>query len=522
MRGMNFWRESFARSFHTVSACSGRRFAPLLMPDVTRTSAGPSDVVPTREAHIIAPLIRISKCAAAGLSLVLVTANARAAAAQTRGAPSREAVAAMSTLLDSIAEAHRKHQSLPGLSIALTTTSGTVLYTRGYGYADVASSQPVTSATRFRIYSISKVYAATLAHHLAQAGLLSLDAPVGRYLPDLPSWRDSITVRQLLAHTSGIEDYTDVAGFQEALNAGRSEDDRFVALALQQPLHFAPGSRWRYSNTGYVLVQRIIERLAGASFAQALGARILAPGSLHATSARCDTSQVATGYTWAWRAGLKGDSLVVSKARNAYQYNLASGGLCSTALDVAQFFSLLLGRRLVDSASLADMARPVPSTVAQSGTGLFVREDAEGLILEHSGGGGNGNSEVMAFPRDSLVLAAIANTGGAELEELLRTLRRRVLQITDPVVADLPVPPEEVARLLGEYTAIDRPGRVVVYEQGGRLFALGGRLLKQPDGAFVPGLSRSLRLAFRYENGIATEIIVSKYGLVEWRSRRRR
>ena len=427
----------------------------------------------------------------------------------------------MFTILDSIAEAHRKQQSLPALSIAVATTIGKVLYTRAYGFADVASHKLATSATRFRIYSISKLYASTLAHRLVQEHRLDLDAPVSRYLPDLPSWRDTVTMRQLLAHTSGIEDYTDVPGFEQALNAGRREDDRFVALALQQPLHFLPGSDWRYSNTGYVLVERVIERVAGEPFAQALGTYVLALGSLHATSAQCDTSQIATGYTPAWRVGLAGDSLVVATPRNAHQYNLASGGLCSTAPEVAQFVSLLLRRHFVDSASLADMTRLVPRGVASSGAGLFVRADDEGLILEHSGGGGNGNSEVMAFPQDSLVFAALANTGGAELEELIRALRRRILRLPDPVVVDWPVSPEEVARLLGTYTNIGRAGRLVVYEQGGRLFALGGRLLKQPDGAFVPDLSRSLRLAFAYESGIAAEITVSRYGLVEWRSRRR-
>ena len=469
----------------------------------------------------MASLIRLCTRTLVAYSLVHATGDATAAAAQAPVPPSRKTVAALSATIDSIAESHRTQQSIPGLSIAITTISGKVLYTRGYGFADVASRQPVTSATIFHIYSISKVYASTLVHQLVQAGRLSLGAPVGQYLPDLPAWRNTVTVRQLLAHTSGIEDYTDVTGYQEAMNAGRADDDRFVALALQQPLRFPPGSHWRYTSTAYVLIQQLTERLTGEPFGQSLVTRVLAPGSLDATSADCAMGPPATGYTWAWRAGLTGDSLVVSKARNAHQHHLAAGGLCSTPVDVARFFALLLGGHLVDSASVADMVRLVPIAIAHSGSGLFAREDDEGLIFEHSGGGGNGNSEVMAFPRDSIILSAAANSGGAELEWLLRALRRRILDLPERVVVDLPVSRDEIAPLLGVYVGTESDGRIVVDERGGRLFAMNTRLLKQADGTFVPASSPHLRLTFRVENGVGTGVIVSKYGLVESHWRRR-
>lgn len=428
-------------------------------------------------------------------------------------------VSKLAATLDSIVEAHRAFQRIPGLSIAIRRIAGAEVYAKGYGFADLVSRQSVTSQTRFPIYSVSKVYASALTHQLADAGRLVLDEPVGRYLPELPAWRDSVTIRHLLAHVSGLKDYSDLPGYDEAVNAGTANESHFVALALQQPLQFLPGSNWVYSNTGYALVERLVERVSGMPFARHLRAGILAPGQLRATSTDCDATRVATGYTWAWRAGLKGDSLVVSKGRNARQNLAAVGGLCSTAPEVARFAAQLLQGQHVQSRSLANMSRRIPEGVAQSGAGLFVHEDDEGLILEHGGGGGNGNAHVIAFVRDSLVLAAIANSGGAELDELLRSLRRRILSISEPVVEETAISGAEAKALMGMYLD-ESSQRVQVYERDGVLSAFGGRLFKQRDGTYVPELVRNLRLTFQSEDGIVTGVTISKYGVVTIVARR--
>jgi CubicO group peptidase (beta-lactamase class C family) len=424
--------------------------------------------------------------------------------------------------IDSIANAFLQDQKLPGLSIAIATTEGRLLFERGYGFADVASQRPVQSATPFRIYSISKTYASAVAHLLAQSGKLDLNAPVGRYLPELPSWRDTVTVRQLLAHTAGIPDYTDIDGYQEATNAGKSEDARFLDLALQKPLDFKPGTGWRYSNSGYELAQRIIERVAGDSLAGVLDARILRPAGLRETSPACPLDRIATGYTEAWRAGLRGDSLVVSAGRNTHRYFVASGGLCSTARDVARFFGLLAGGKVVDQSSYEDMTRPFSATVSHSGAGLFPRSDEDGLVVSHSGGGGNGNSEAVVFPQDGLALAAVTNRGGGpDLPYLLRVIRRQVLNLPQRVMADLPSPREEWLPFLGEYLDTLQQRITVVVERDGRPYAFGQRLLKQADGSFASEAYRAWNLHFRPIPGGTVELVIMSYGVEFTRGRRR-
>ena len=421
--------------------------------------------------------------------------------------------------LDSIGIAAVRQFSLPGISVAISTTRGAPMYVGKFGYADISQRESVTPETRFRIYSISKVYTAVIAHQLAGTGVIALDAPVGRYLSDLPSWRDSVTLRQLLSHTSGIEDYTDVNGFERAVNAGTAIEGDFVAAALRVPLHFPPGTRWRYSNTGYYLMQRVIERATAEPYGRTLAERVLVPAGLTATSSNCSSSEVATSYTPAWAAGLKGDSLVVVETRNRFAHAAAVGGLCSNSLDLVRFLSALLTGHLLDTASLGDMIRPALST-APSGAGLFVGDDDEGFIISHSGGSRNGSSLVMAFVRDSLVLAAVTNGGGAELEQLLRSLRRRLLGKSEPVIADLPTTKEQIAQLVGFYAQIDGSGRTIVAARNDTLFAVGGRLRRQADGSYVPDYSTELHLVFRYDHGSAKEVDFVRYGVVEARFRR--
>jgi D-alanyl-D-alanine carboxypeptidase len=451
-----------------------------------------------------------------GLAVATITTSG--AVAQAGGVQLRSP-ANLSRTLDSVALVEMRRFRLPGLSLAVARTSGEILYRGNFGDADFSLRAPVTADTRFRIYSISKVYAATIAHRLAADGALDLDTPVGRYLSDLPPWRDTITVRQLLSHTSGIEDYADVEGYEQAVHAGTANEDAFVTRALQSPLHFSPGTRWRYTNTGYFLLQRVIERVTGLPYAETLAREILVPARLTTTATHCQSSELATGYTPAWGAGLKGDSLVVDPARNDYTFAPAVGGLCATTLDLVHFFQALLSGGLVDSASVQDMVRPALPGIGRSGAGLFASHDDEGFIISHAGGSRNGQSEVMVFVRDSLILAALTNSGEAELEQLLRMLRRRTLDIADPVIDDLPISLEEIEGVVGLYTTVDGPGRTIVVARHDSLFAFGGRLRKQRDGSFVPDYSTDMRVVFRYQGRNATEIDLLRYGVVggTWR-----
>jgi D-alanyl-D-alanine carboxypeptidase len=468
---------------------------------------------------MIAPSRAASRC----LALALLLSGA-ALPAQTPRRLSPEAVARRAAALDSIAEAFRERTRAVGLSVAIAALDGRVLYARAYGLADAATRRPVTAATVFRFYSMGKPYTSAVAHRLAETGRLALDAPIGTWLATLPPWRDSITVRDLLGHTSGIVDYTAIRGYQASANAGRSEDARFVDSAVLRPLTFAPRSRWSYNNTNYALIGRIVERVTGRPYAAVLAQEVLAPAGLRETSDTCVAGEIPTGYSPAWMLGLPGDSLVASALRNAHNYDLAAGGLCATARDVARFYALLVGGRLVSATSLADMTQRPPGIGARSGAGLFVHEDDEGISYSHSGGGRNGSGEVFAFPRDSLVLVALTNIGGGpDYPHLLRALRREILGLPQPTVwLDRPLQRAEASSWLGTYVdPVSGEPVARLFDRDGVPVFTGGRLFRQPDGSLVPEHYRDWRIRFLEEPGRPVEMVITEYGVETRRGRRR-
>jgi len=208
----------------------------------------------------------MSRLTAALLSHLLV---APAAAAQTPAT------------LDSIDRYIRtevRRYRIPGLSVAVLRGDSVVL-ARGYGYANVEHRVPATDSTVYQSGSVGKQFTAAAIVMLAEQGRLSLDDSITRFLPDGPATWRGITIRHLLTHTSGIADYTD-----STLDTRRDyTEDELVRLAAKQPLEFAPGDRWSYSNTGYVLLGIIIHRVTGVFYGDFLKDHVFRPLGMRTT-----------------------------------------------------------------------------------------------------------------------------------------------------------------------------------------------------------------------------------------------
>ncbi|HET7844911.1 MAG TPA: serine hydrolase domain-containing protein, partial [Xanthomonadales bacterium] len=180
---------------------------------------------------------------------------------------------------------HRYDGPVPGAAL-LVLRDGKPLVARGYGYADVATRVPVTPRTNFRLASVTKQFTAAAILLLVEDGKLALDDPLRKWLPSLPVEADAITLRQLLTHTSGLVDYEDVmdpADTRQVLDA-----DVLRLLEGEHRLYFAPGSQWRYSNSGYALLALVVERASGMRFPEFLRTRIFAPLGMNGTLARQD------------------------------------------------------------------------------------------------------------------------------------------------------------------------------------------------------------------------------------------
>lgn len=269
------------------------------------------------------------------------------------------------------------------------------------GSAETGSQRPVDPDGHFRIGSITKPFVATVVLQLVAEGRLALDSPVQQQavglLPDGPS---PVTVRQLLQHTSGIPDYLPrvVQGPDQLLR------DRFrswtaqelLAVALAQPRSFEPGAGLGYSNTNYLLLGLLIQRITGRTWGEEAARRIIRPLALTSTSVPGDDPRLprphALGYT------MTSDGAVVDLTEVNPSVWGAAGSMLSTARDLDTFLAALLAGELVAPPLLGHMLRPHPSRLPgvpffRFGLGvqqLRLGKQHDGRVLYGGGGGVRG------------------------------------------------------------------------------------------------------------------------------------
>ncbi|MFF7843386.1 serine hydrolase domain-containing protein [Streptomyces ossamyceticus] len=308
-----------------------------------------------------------------------------------------------------------RDSGVTGVSVRVDSPRGARTARSGLG--DLRTGAPVPPAEYIRIGSTTKTYVATVLLQLVGEGRLSLEDSVDRWLPGVVRGNGNdgrrVTVRQLLQHTSGLPDYiADVlpdmsaAGYLEHRSTTYSSRQR-VAFAMTHPPVFAPGTRWEYSNTNYILAGMVIEAVTGRSWDKEVEERILRPLRLTRTYAPGDDPPLprphARNYQQFEAAETGGGSASAASPGSLTDTTLAylpfdgdaDGSLISTAADTNRFFSALLGGRLLAPAQLAEMRRTVavpdtPGEVPGSRYGLglaWTPLSCGGGYWGHSGSG---------------------------------------------------------------------------------------------------------------------------------------
>jgi CubicO group peptidase (beta-lactamase class C family) len=207
---------------------------------------------------------RARACRYTGCALALLSLEPAA-----QGASAGES---LESRVDRFVTVEMRSEQVPGVAVAIVR-AGRVILAKGYGEANVEHHVPVTRETVFQSGSLGKQFTAVAVMREVDAGRLALEAPVTRYLPDAPAaWR-RITIRNLLTHTSGIPSYS---SRDVDLRRDYSEDE-LLKMAYGLPLEFAPGSRWSYSNTGYLLLGVIIHKVSGRFYGDILHEQVFVP-----------------------------------------------------------------------------------------------------------------------------------------------------------------------------------------------------------------------------------------------------
>ncbi len=307
----------------------------------------------------------------------------------------------------------------PGAAVAIRVNGQAFLET-GIGYQDSNHEMPLPTDANFYIYSITKSLIATASLYLVSEGLLDLDAPVQTYLTDFPLG-SSVTLRQLLSHTSGLPDYGGVPAYSEAVKANPGSPwsaETFLDLAQTQGLQFAPSTGWEYSNIGYLLLKRTLERITGLSIQELLEQIIFNPLSLKKTfvpTTLADSMHLTPGYS----TFLNGDEL--QDITHIYHPGwVAHSVVISTASELATIIDALFRGQILDLSLVEQMSHPI-HTLGKFplfenlgyGLGLFVdTESPHGKVTGHTGEGPGYSAAAFHFPEltgSSTTIVALTN-----------------------------------------------------------------------------------------------------------------
>lgn len=311
--------------------------------------------------------------------------------------------AAVMRQVDAVLEGAMAHQHLPGLSVAVAI-DGRIVYARGYGYRNVPQRLPANAHTVYNIASTTKQFVAAAIMRLQQQGLLNVNDRLSKYYTGY-RYAGRVTLRQILTHTSGIPDYLD----QSNLPAHATAAQQAAAIAKLPP-EFLPGTRYEYSNTNYVILGLIVEKLTHQPLQEVFKEWFFRPLGMHDSTAVVlpwTLRDGAMGYTYK-----KGNFVAIPQSVADYGYG--DGGIDSSAYDLNTWDQALVAGHVVSEASLRAMTTPPQAADGEpmpGGYGFALEVDTLFGHREWEHGGDNegfhtGNA---VFPDDRFSVAIISN-----------------------------------------------------------------------------------------------------------------
>jgi CubicO group peptidase (beta-lactamase class C family) len=308
--------------------------------------------------------------------------------------------------IDSVVKAEMARQKIPGVGVAIIK-GGEVMLAKGYGEANVEHHVPVTPETVFESGSVGKQFTSTAVMLLVQDGKIALTDPITKYFPNAPASWKGITVRHLLTHTSGIPDYTtDAMDYRKDY----TEDDiEKIAFGLKP--EFPPGSRWNYSNTGYVLLGIIIHKASGKFYGDVLHERVFQPLGMKSARIISEADIVphrAAGYDLV-KGQLKNQEWVSPTLNTT-----ADGSLYLSLQDYIAWDRGLRAKKILSPESWATVFTPVTLTSGKHypyGFGWSIDTLAGKLRIHHGGAWQGFETYISRYIGDDMTVVALSNLG---------------------------------------------------------------------------------------------------------------
>jgi CubicO group peptidase (beta-lactamase class C family) len=365
----------------------------------------------------------------------------------------------------------------PFMGTVIVARGAEVMLSKGYGPANIEWNIPNAPAARFRIGSLTKQFTAASILLLEERGKLSVDDLVKKHMPDAPEAWAAITIFHLLTHSSGIPNFTAFPDYA-ASELVPTTPEKTIARFKDKPLDFVPGERMSYSNSGYIVLGHLVEKLAGVPYAKFVQDNLFTPIGMKDSGYDSNTALIprrAAGYVPTATGLVNAPPIHMS-------IPFAAGGLYSTTEDLLRWEQALFGGRVLSAQSLVKMTTPFKGDYA---FGLVIRTVAGKKQIWHNGGIQGFNGMLAYYPDDKLTVAVLSNLNGPNAEEIgakLGTLATGGAVTLTSERKELTVPPATLAQYAGVYALTPTVNMTITLE-GSQLFAV---LTGQPKVPMFP------------------------------------
>jgi CubicO group peptidase (beta-lactamase class C family) len=351
----------------------------------------------------------------------------------------------------------------PGIA-AIAAIDGEVVFRKGYGLANVEVGVPIEPHMVFRIASITKEFTAVLIMQLIEQGKLALDDDITNHLPDYPTQGHTVTIAHLLSHTSGIVHFTKLEAFQENIRKDHTVEET-IAIFKDEPFGFAPGERYSYSSSGYVLLGAIIEAVTGKTYEEALREHIFDVLGM-ATAQRGGNDKIIPGRVNGYA---KRDDELINDAIVTMTAAFSTGSLVMSVDDLAKWDEALYTNQLLSDASKQLMWTPFVlnnGDETRYGLGWSISRFLGYNIISHSGSIDGFTSQHYRVPGHNIYAAVFANTEAPETSVTYLIKKIVAIALGVPEKQSFEMTEVQLAKYAGPYRRED--GRVwkAVLEEG--------------------------------------------------------
>jgi CubicO group peptidase (beta-lactamase class C family) len=346
--------------------------------------------------------------------------------------------------LDQIVQPYVQDKTFMGS--VLVARGADVLLSKGYGSANLEWEVPNTPSTKFRLGSITKQFTAASILLLEERGKLKLDDPIKKYETDAPAAWDRITIFNLLTHTSGIPNFTDLPEYQ-TMQLSDTPVAKTIATVRDRTLDFFPGEKMSYSNSGYIVLGDVIEKVSGVSYERFVQDNIFTPLGMKDSGYDSNSAIIAhraSGYSPSPKGPVNAGFVHMSIPH-------AAGALYSTTEDLLRWEQALFGGKIVSATSLEKMTTPFKNNYA---LGVTVQTVSGRKVVQHGGGIQGFNTFLAYYPDDKLTIAVLANVNGTAPGAIAAKLGAAAHGDTVQSTADrkeITLPAETLATYVGTY-----------------------------------------------------------------------